>query len=103
MFIFKSLFLGQSIIQGVCGLFAVGFFGAIISGIGSIIGGSKAKKAAKIAAENQRKAEALAREMQRKREAAAGKKRDWIMKLAMIGGGVLILIVVIFMFKKKRR
>ena len=90
-----------SLLQAVT-LFSVGFLGAIFGAIGSIVGGSKAKKAAQIAADNADKQRKLELQLAEKQGIAEQKKQDWIMKLALIGGGVLIFIVVIFMFKKKR-
>ena len=80
---------------------------ALVGGVLSIFGGSKAKKAqqaqAKAQAEAQAKAKAQAEkqrkfelQLQQKRDEAQAKQRDFIKKMVVFGGIGLVGIVVLF-------
>ena len=100
MFIFRALFLGQNLIQAICGLFAVGFIGSLIGGALSIFGGSKSKKAAKTAADNAAKQRAHELKMAQLASQAQEVQSKKTQMLLLAGGG--FALVALFIFMKKR-
>ena len=100
MFIFKALLLGQSLIQATCGLFAVGFLGTLFGFAANIIGGGKAKKAAKKAAEDAAKQRAHELRMAQLASQAQEVQSKKTQILLLAGGG--FALVALFIFMKKR-
>lgn len=92
-----NIFADVTIIQAVT-LFSVGFLGAILGGITSIIGGSKAKKAAALAESNATKQRAHELKMAQLAAATEEVSSKKTQMLVLAGGGLAVATV--FLLKR---